>query len=48
MREKNSERKISNFENIFCYPSSLVLSLFGHNFCSQTPIEKKLYSYEDY
>jgi len=32
--------KNSNFE-FFCSPLSHVLSLLGHNFCSQAPIEKK-------
>jgi len=30
----------------FRYPLSLILSLFGHNFCSWAAIEKNIYSHK--
>jgi len=43
---KNSKRIQIQILNFFCCPLSLVLSLFGHNFCFLAPVENKLYSHE--
>jgi len=46
-KKKIFSKNNSKFCKFFWYLVSLVLSLFGHNFCSQAPIgKKKLYSYE--
>jgi len=34
------KKEIQIFPNFFCCPLSLVLSLFGHNFCSRALNEK--------
>jgi len=41
-------KKFGFLQNKFCCLFSPILSLFGHNFCSQAPIEKKLYSHKAY
>jgi len=47
-KKKNSNLFFQFFSISFCCPFSLVLSLFGHNFCSLALNEKKLYSHEAY
>jgi len=44
---KKFQKKNPNFETLFYNLFSLVLNLFGHNFCSRASIEKKLYFLED-
>jgi len=42
------QKKNTSFCKKNCCPVSPVLNLFGHNFFSWAPIEKKLYSHEAY